>query len=130
MDNYLSNEDILTRLKHLHSTIECGIHSGYPPCCIKFYITQKIWMPEEQNSEYIKKIIKRSNDLEKSFGYIPCPACLESGNDVKLLPCPNNIPCEHGDENAGSYLIRNFMLSQQLLGLKNELHSSPSPDGK
>lgn len=41
--NKISKGGIEIRLKHIPKTIECGLHSGYPVCCIKFYISDK-WL--------------------------------------------------------------------------------------
>ena len=85
----MTNEDILIRLNNLPAIIECGIHSGFPSCCIRFYVAEKMWMLPKKNSNYTNKI--RASNI--SWGYIPCPNCLKSSNVVKVLCCPENSLC-------------------------------------
>lgn len=98
----IGNEDILRRLKHLPKTIECGLHSGFPPCCVAFYVTQKMWMDNIEQDAYNKRIYKKNN----SYGYVPCPDCLKSGNKVIVIECD----CvSHAEEQAGE-IIGNIKL--------------------
>lgn len=96
----LSDEAMLRRLKHLPNTITCGIHSGFPPCCIHFYITKKLWMTEEENIEYMKKCFEADlNSLGKPSQYIRCFSCIEKNNFIEVKPCPNGY-CDHSEECA------------------------------
>jgi hypothetical protein len=86
----LSNADILNRLLYLQNAIECGIHSNIPACCIKFFITEKMWMQNRKCKNYYNKM----KDVAVKFGfkwwgYIPCNTCLNSANVVKLRQCPS-----------------------------------------
>jgi hypothetical protein len=89
----LSEKEILIRLKYLQTAVECGIHSGLPACCIRFFITDKMWMQENSNREYLTKIQLTG----KNWGYIPCPVCLQSGRVVEVLSCPDGKICFPGD---------------------------------
>ena len=60
------------------ASLKCGIHSGFPFCCIIFYIV--IYRPL-----YKSKFSVKQNELwrlysnkipEISFGRIPCPYCI------------------------------------------------------
>ncbi len=81
----------------------CGLHSGFPKCCIRFYV--KTWKPviSEHSidgvlqSTYAFRAVQRwffhaQRALEKSIGrraeYVMCPACVEAGNVVHSKPCP------------------------------------------
>lgn len=98
----LSEENILIRIKHLHKTIECGLHSGFPACCVKFYACDWMWMNHLQATVHRKKMFEKAEQLGiASFGYIVCPACLEKGRHVEVKPCPNGANCWHADECAG-----------------------------
>jgi hypothetical protein len=90
--------------------VECGLHSGFPLCCIMFYV--KIWAPwnstlpdvcEEANFNLTKmqSILRRINPaLERAseqqwayleqfgnHGYVRCPSCILSGKVVKVKAC-------------------------------------------
>ena len=122
----LDNEDILRRLKHLPKTIECGLHSGFPPCCVAFYANHKIWMDNDERDAYNKRSYDKGVSVfyerlktytlpgditddeakvkvqalltDSLFGYVPCPSCLESYNKVTVLKCD----ClSHAEEQAG-----------------------------
>lgn len=95
----LSLDAIVRRLEHLPKTIECGIHSGIPDCCVKFYSTK--WIFSTEDSEFRnqhRSLIRESIFAERS--YIPCPACCASGKAVQIKPCPG-VPCWHREEQAG-----------------------------
>ncbi len=93
----LTHDYILVRLKHLPKTIECGIHSGIPACCILHYVTVHMWRTSEQQSDYMALIDATAPDVD----YSPCPQCLEARAFVETRACPNGIPCRHGEEQAG-----------------------------
>lgn len=93
----ISNEHLLRRLKHLPKTIECGIHSGFPACCISFYIVRLLLFSKQQVKNYWKKI----NQSSVSWGYIPCPDCLATNNMVEVKKCPIGH-CWHAEECAGN----------------------------
>jgi hypothetical protein len=64
--------------------IECGLHSGFPKCCILFFV--KVWRscrPTPPQSYYSTM---QALGVEPP-GYIPCPTCLLAGNIVPVKPC-------------------------------------------
>lgn len=65
--------------------IHCGRHSGFPDCCIKFYITEWIW--HDIDSQFRRDHLKR---LEDAPGYIVCPKCLKSKNFIEVKCCPKS----------------------------------------
>lgn len=66
--------------------IHCGFHSGFPECCIKFWVTKWTWA--DPDSSFKKKHWKllRKHDV----GYIPCPKCLRNKTFVDVKPCPKS----------------------------------------
>ena len=97
--------------------VECGLHSGFPLCCIMFYA--KIWRPwvvtlpsvcEEGDFDLVKmhRILRRIDPaLELAsvrqwayvkqcgeVGYIRCPACVLNGNVVKVQRCEHSDPID------------------------------------
>lgn len=79
-------EHINSILDHLPYDIHCGRHSGFPECCIKFFITKWIW-----NYSRYKLHWKKLGRLRKNRpDYIPCPTCLKNKTFVKLISCPKN----------------------------------------
>lgn len=106
----LSNNAIRKRLKHLGETIECGLHSGFPPCCIQFYVTVWLWVPKTRKSKFFREYWEKmdrnhkhgktrsSYDKETYIGYIPCPSCLNKKNFIKVKRCPKGSACWHRAE--------------------------------
>lgn len=75
-------------LLHLREDIACGFHSGFPPCCIKFFITKWVWWG---NSKARKEHWKKIRRIRCSkVNYIPCPKCLRNKTFVELKKCPKN----------------------------------------
>ena len=86
----MNNDDLTDDLLHIREDIICGLHSGFPPCCIKFYITKWIWnIRSKYNKEHWKKI--RRVRCAKVH-YIPCPKCLKDKTFIKVKRCPKNCP--------------------------------------
>jgi hypothetical protein len=88
INNEQSNlKDYLLLLKE---DITCGLHSGFPPCCIKFFITKWVWnIYSKSNRDHWKKIRRvRSFKIQ----YIPCPKCLKNKTFVHLKKSPKNCP--------------------------------------
>ena len=71
----------------LQHDVVCGLHSGFPPCCVIFYITKKRWMAVEENDRYMAKISRREKSLKRRINYVPCPECLRAGRIVRCKPC-------------------------------------------
>lgn len=85
-------------LKHLAIDVECGMHSGIPDCCIKFFVTVWVWVPKTRKSktfrDYWNKMEKKykygKDTLDngaKYLGYIPCPSCLHKNNFIQVKDC-------------------------------------------
>jgi hypothetical protein len=60
--------------------IECGLHSGYPVCCVAFFVLVWHEWSELQRGSYMA-------GLKKSPGYVPCPRCLKAKTFVSGRPC-------------------------------------------
>jgi len=72
-------------LLSIRRDIICGLHSGFPPCCVKFFVTKWIWNVGSKNSnKYFEKIVLAGP------WYIPCPKCLKNKTFVPVKECPEN----------------------------------------
>lgn len=70
-------------------SINCGLHSGLPECCIVFFMT--VWMPSFQIGFLDMPYMKHIRSLKDRPQYIPCPACLVNKNIVMIKEC--DCPC-------------------------------------
>ena len=91
-------------------SIECGLHSGFPVCCIEFWVkTYKpiVTIADSLNAhgETFAELLNRASPLQAaamgamghhgkivelaglSPGYIPCPRCLVERKLVKVRKC-------------------------------------------
>lgn len=100
----ISNDHRQRLLNHLSKTVECGTHSGYPACCISFYVIRLLSFSRQQFRNYKKKMVQSQIDWQ----YIPCPDCLSSGNKVKSKRCPK------GSCGMGCH-------AEECIGLDNEI---------
>jgi hypothetical protein len=79
--------------------IECGLHSGFPPCCVIFYITvwaRSVGFKKDKSSvdmfhftqfcENYLTPVTRLTGLAVS-GYVPCPACILARHFVTTKKC-------------------------------------------
>jgi hypothetical protein len=82
-------------LKHFPQTIECGLHSGFPPCCVLYYMRVHLWKSHRE----MRKYTWAAGDL--GFQHIPCPDCLKDKKIVKAKNCPKYSLCWHADECGG-----------------------------
>jgi hypothetical protein len=73
--------------------IECGLHSGFPACCVAFFV--KIWWPWATTIDALS-VRRRADALiaydsyqqwTKQAGYVPCPRCALERKFVEVLPC-------------------------------------------
>lgn len=109
----MNEQETLNRLIYIQSAIRCGTHSGFPLCCIKFFIAEKLWMTDEQSQIYYCRMQERSQEIGgKWWGYIPCPDCLAKGNMVEVLPCPNGKMCHPGD--GQPFLGKPYIITPEL----------------
>jgi hypothetical protein len=69
-----------------YNSICCGVHSGIPMCCIKFFVNEWPSYSLEAHREHIAKAAEINGG--ENYGYIPCPDCLEKGvAPVTLKSC-------------------------------------------
>jgi hypothetical protein len=73
--------------------IVCGLHSGFPPCCITFFV--KTWWPffvaiyQMPARERSKARSTYDAYLRQTRGtnYVPCPRCVADRRFVKVKAC-------------------------------------------
>jgi hypothetical protein len=72
--------------------IECGLHSGYAPCCVVFFAT--VWLPFWRSHELNDQVhyLWALQSLGVNAGYVLCPACALAGKAVEPKPCPDRCP--------------------------------------
>lgn len=70
-------------------TVECGLHSGFPPCCIEFFVTT--WRPlalaRLDSNHPGLAAVDEYRQLLGHNGYIPCPSCLQEKRAVRVKHC-------------------------------------------
>lgn len=70
-------------------------------------------MTDKESQDYYRQMQERSQEIGgKWWGYIPCPLCLEKGNMVEVLPCPNGKICHPGD--GQPFLGRPYIVTPEL----------------
>jgi hypothetical protein len=85
----MTKTNIYLNLVEIPHHIECGlVHSGIPACCVKYYITKRIWMPIKERDADNVKIRKITDNWKEPVTYIPCPECLKRKRFVKVKRCP------------------------------------------
>lgn len=72
--------------------VECGLHSGFPPCCIAFgWIYSSLLAVKAVGLSYADmddlRAPYRSMRGSRRADYYACPACLLGGNIVKAKKC-------------------------------------------
>jgi hypothetical protein len=91
--------------------VECGLHSGFPQCCIEFFV--KTYWPimtvtssMNAHGETLEELFDRASLQQATAlrameryrttvfksrviepGYVPCPHCLSRGRFVKVKRC-------------------------------------------
>lgn len=81
--------------------IKCGLHSGIPMCCVKWFVDHwsVYYVSDEQRALY-SDILDRSyvamggKRLLGCFGYVPCPTCAfkpEAMIELKACDCSKTI---------------------------------------
>lgn len=97
----LSRKEIKTRLLNIPKDVECGYHSGFPTCCIKYYITIHVWRTVEELHKYWKRVEKVSAALGRQPGYVVCDECLKRKRFIKQVKrCPEDSRCWGCSEHA------------------------------
>lgn len=78
-----------TSLVQLAHDIECGTHSGIPPCCIAFFVLEKRhWScSDPRQRAYDRSLRKAAPGRKGKVGYAPCPACITAARFVRVRRC-------------------------------------------
>jgi hypothetical protein len=80
--------------------VDCGLHSGFPPCCITFFV--KTWAPlhlHRKASKTDRVAMKEYRDAmlllikrgELEHGYVPCPDCFRDRRFVVVQECSRHL---------------------------------------
>jgi hypothetical protein len=72
--------ELLDRPNAAH-TIACGMHSGFPACCIRYFV-QTAYLQDAEFMEHMFAI-----EAAGTPGYIPCPECLRAKRFVEVRGC-------------------------------------------
>lgn len=74
--------------------LECGLHSGFPLCCILFFYFFHSRYNDEDRKKYNKFVKNQIKNLEKNIGslhpspgYIACPLCAKTWSFVSVYNC-------------------------------------------
>src|ERR1700743_2660791 len=79
--------------------LERGLHSNIPLCCIEFF--NRGWFPlkaAEILYGFVDPFIKDYEAKLPSWGYVPCPDCLKTGNRAEIHWCDETCPVEMQEE--------------------------------
>jgi len=93
--------------------VDCGLHSGFPACCVAFFA--KVWWPlhvAQRSSHARRKTRKQAaaliDNYHRALGqlradrphleYVPCPRCLRSGDFVSMRPCGRHLSKRQCDQ--------------------------------
>jgi hypothetical protein len=80
--------------------VECGLHSGIPPCCVLWYAAECREAIMQAHADGNRVAMRRFDAYRdkvdrvaarrgiRGWGYVPCPLCLRSGRVVRLRRCP------------------------------------------
>ena len=99
----IKKPELVFVLKQMASNIVCGMHSGIPHCCIKFFVTEWVYvLPKSSENKFYAyywkqmqnaqtfSINPQTNELEQDCQYIPCPECLKYRQYIKIKSCPDD----------------------------------------
>lgn len=77
----------IKELDESDSDVICGINSGFPPCCIEFYVNT--WLPalKDLNKLGFLGYVIAESVRSMHCGYIICPECVANNNIVKVKLC-------------------------------------------
>jgi hypothetical protein len=91
--------------------VECGLHSGFPICCIEFFVKDYMPIVERPTSPEASRAIanyrdaiRRRGDIKP--GYIPCPRCLKSRRTVRVKCCDWHLTARDRHQALRSHEIR------------------------
>lgn len=77
--------------------VDCGLHSGFPACCVVFFV--EVWWPANaiQQSRHARRSLRKQaraatdnyRDVFFPLGvdYVPCPSCARARTFVSSRPC-------------------------------------------
>lgn len=76
-------------LVQLAHDIECGSHSGIPPCCIAWFVLEKRhWQRGDPRQRAYDRSLRRAAPRRKGkVGYAPCPTCIAHKRFVAIRVC-------------------------------------------
>lgn len=89
--------------------VECGLHSGFPPCCVVFFV--QVWWPAHMldgsspalrktralMSDY-QRVLRRVRADHARVSYIPCPDCVLSKKFVMMKKCSRHFSRRQRDQ--------------------------------
>lgn len=73
--------------------VERGLHSGFPPCCVTFFV--QIWCA--LMSDY-QRVLRRVRADHARVSYIPCPDCVLSKKFVTMKKCSRHFSRRQRDQ--------------------------------
>lgn len=84
----------------------CGLHSGYPVCCVEFYISQwRHWSYDEREAYYREAETAFFAKFKDRYLYcLPCPRCLSKSHFMQN----RGAPCECLKEHRLEKLVRSL----------------------
>jgi hypothetical protein len=109
--------------------VECGLHSGFPICCIEFFVRGYWPLMEHMSSlnahgESVRELLDRASLQQATAlrameryrdavrrsdvtpGYIPCPRCLKSRRTVRVRCCDWHLTARERHQALRSHEIR------------------------
>ena len=89
----------LTKFYH----IICGLRSGIPECCVKFYLTEWQEMNKRDKNNYLA--------ATKRWSYIPCNKCKDTKHIAELKEChcvgySNPVCLPEGGDDATTFKFK------------------------
>lgn len=74
------------RLSKLRTEIEFGRHSGFPPCCILFFVGYwNVNYTSKEARAYCKMARRAATSIGLDLDYIPCPNCVRTKSFVRRI---------------------------------------------
>ena len=87
--------------------VRFGLHAGYPPCCVLFFMTT--WggrRPSWQVSDHSFSLVRDAEDDLFEVQYVPCPKCLVERAFVKKTKKCRCKKCRGGVPKFEGYMVR------------------------
>lgn len=86
LDNNLDSDNCLSCQNKINHRLY-GEHSGFPPCCIKYWDSEWQIVPYEEKVKFFFEKRKIENRLNRPIYYIPCPTCTNNQDFVTVHFC-------------------------------------------